>query len=244
MRYTLNLLGLFFGLLVSAQVLASSITIVSDEWEGYTNKQGGGYYFELMKAIFEAQGVNVNVKLVPYKRSVDMVTTQKADVMLGAYKGETIEGTFSPHPLEIDKVDVAISPQMNDQWQGVESLEGKRVGALKGYAFDDYIDVKMRYKELSNLKSLLKMLNHGRLDAVIDYEADIKVSEQDIKESPNYIIKKAIIVNPSFAVFSNTNNGKAMLAIFNEGIQSLHKSGRLKEIMMSNLGVLSTYPIE
>ena len=225
-------------------VAAASLFIASDEWESYVHKDGTGYYLELMKEIFEAEGVEVSFKIFPYKRTVEMVSTNKADVMLGAYQKEAVTGTFAKYPLEIDKVDAAVNPEIAKNWSGIQSLAGKRVGAVKGYAFDDYMDVKMRYKELTQLKSMLKMLNHGRLDAVIDYEADIRVAEKEVNEAPQYTIINSVIENPSYAVFANTENGKKMLAIFERGMERLMANGRLKEIMQNNVGSLASYPGE
>lgn len=230
------------SLLACQIVVGSTLLIATDDWEGYAHRDGSGYYLELFKEIFEPEGVTVSIKFFPYKRTVEMVSTNKADVMLGAYEKEVVTGSFAKFPLEIDKVDAAVRPEIANNWNGIQSLEGKRVGAVKGYAFDDYMEVNMRYKELSQLTSMLKMLNHGRLDAVVDYEADIHVAEKELGEKPQYVIVNSIIANPSYAVFANTANGKEMLKIFEAGMQKLMANGRLKVLMEKNVGSLASYP--
>ena len=156
---------------------------------------------------------------------------------------ENLPGSYADQPLEMDVVDAAISPALAATWSGLESLAGKKVGAVLGNDFNEFVPVSIQYKELSKLKSLVKMLNHQRIDAILDYEADIQRELQLSGEAANFEIKFGVIQNPSFAVFSNSSHGKAMLAIFNEAFIKLHESGKLKELLMNNTGSLSGYPV-
>ncbi|MCR8922793.1 transporter substrate-binding domain-containing protein [Dasania sp. GY-MA-18] len=218
------------------------ITVATDEWQHYTHKDGSGYYLDLLNSIYQAHNITVNVKFVPFQRSIAMVSNGKADMMLGAYKDDKISGHYSARALSAHRVDAALSPDLASNWQGVSSLAGKKVGALKGYALDQYIDVAMEYKEVSKLSSLLKMLDAGRLDAVISDEDEIKKAEMTNKKSGNYVIKTSIINNTTYAVFADNIKGKAMLTLFNEGMEKLHQNGQLKAMMIKTLGNSNNYP--
>ena len=220
---------------------AGSVLVATDAWEGYSNKDGSGYYLELINTIFNDAGVAVTIKIVPYPRSMEMVSNQKADVMLGAYPGADIKGVYSKRPLNVEKIDAAISPALEANWQGPNSLAGKKVGAVKGLNFDTYLDVEMEYKEVSKLTSLMKMLDKGRMDAVLAAEADILEADKSAG-GVSYVLKHAVINNKAYAVFSNSPNGKAMLSVFNQGIEKLHANGKLREIMQSNLNTTVFYP--
>ena len=220
---------------------AASVTVATDAWEGYSDKSGGGYYLDLIRTVFEDAGVKVNIKIVPYPRSMEMVSNNKADVMLGAYPGAAIKGTYSAMPLNVEKIDAAITPTLNAVWQGPESLEGKKVGAVKGLNFDQYLSVKMDYKEVSNLPSLMKMLDKGRMDAVLAAEADLLEADKSVGGA-NHVIKHAVIKNKAYAVFANSENGQAMLAIFNKGMEKIHGDGTLKALMQKNLNTTAFYP--
>lgn len=230
----------------TAMAAPANLFIALEQWENYSNPDGSGYYLELMREIYQPKGITVNYKLVPYKRSIEMLASHKVDAIMGAYKGMNIPGMFSEQSLDLDKVDAFISPQLNQTWQGTESLTGQRVGSLKGYEFDRYVEMKLQYQEQPTLVALLKMLDLGRLDAIVGYEADIAVAQKilsnDAGYAPNYVIKRNVLINSSYAVFADTERGRAMLKIFNEGILDLHESGRLKTLMLKNVGSLSNYP--
>jgi ABC-type amino acid transport substrate-binding protein len=240
---SLNLLLLSAALTLSAASFsATQITIATDVWEGFSNEDGTGYYTDVFKAIYEPKGIAVVVKYLPYKRARDMLESGNVDVMLGPYKGEQVDGNYSAHPLEMDVVDAAVTPAMAASWQGIESLEGKKVGAISGNEFDQYASVKMQYREVSNLKSLLKMLNHGRIDAVLDYEADIVSMQQKLGDEVSYVIEKGVMKNSGYAVFIKSDHGEKMLNIYNQAYLELHKNGVLKSLLIENTGTLEGYP--
>ncbi|MCR8921640.1 hypothetical protein NO559_02580 [Dasania sp. GY-MA-18] len=83
---------------IAAYAAPTKIFIALDQWDSYSSKEGAGYCLELMKEVPEPAGVAVSFKIVPYRRSVEMVSTNKADVMLGAYSCEKIEGAFVSFP--------------------------------------------------------------------------------------------------------------------------------------------------
>ena len=240
----LRLLGFVTLLVVSGvSMAAQTLVVATDIWEGYSNEDGTGYYTDLLKAIYEPQGINVVVKYVPYMRSIEMLDNHKADVMLGAYQGEDITGSYGKYPIEIDVVDAAVSKDLAANWQGIESLSGKKVGAVRGNEFSEYTDVEMKYREVSNLRSLLKMLNHQRIDAVLDYEPDIISAEKTTGEKSKFEVKTGVLKNPSFFVFAKSSKGKNMKEVFDQGFLELYQAGKVKEIYIANTGGDDGMPI-
>src|SRR5690554_5285993 len=51
-----------------------AISVVAPEWEGFTNKDGSGLYWELLRAIYEPVGITVKTANVPWNRAMKMVT--------------------------------------------------------------------------------------------------------------------------------------------------------------------------
>ena len=217
---------------------AETLIVATDVWEDYSNEDGTGYYLDLLKAIYEPKGINIDVKYVPYKRSVEMVDNKKADMMLGAYEGEEIVGVYGKYPIELDVVDAAVSPEL-----AKESLSGKKVGAVRGNEFNSYTNVSMKYREVSNLRSLLKMLNHQRIDAVLDYEVDIRSAGKAIGEASRFEIKTGVLSNPSYFVFANSARGEKMRKIFDEEFIKLYRDGKVQNIYLANTGNSAGLPI-
>jgi polar amino acid transport system substrate-binding protein len=219
---------------------SQNIVVATDEWEGYTNKDGTGYYFELIKHVFSED--KLDYKIVPYARSLNMLTDRKSDVVLGVYEGELPDEIYSKHIIEQDQVDGAISLAIAKNWKGISSLEGKKVVAKIDYAFDTITDVKMHYSEKRDLTNMLKMLQNGRVDAVLDYKADITTAQENLKFTPKYVVKNAILSSPVYFVFANTVKGKALKLRFDTKVQELIESGALKQMMLKNTGSSVSFP--
>ncbi|HOV15660.1 MAG TPA: hypothetical protein PK771_15335, partial [Spirochaetota bacterium] len=75
-----------FFLLFSQE--GKQILIVTDEWEGTTNKDGTGLYFDIIREVFKEDGYTFNIKFYPYARSVYLLERKEADLVIGPYKDE------------------------------------------------------------------------------------------------------------------------------------------------------------
>ncbi len=208
---------------------AQDINVYTDEWEGYTSRDGSGYYLDIINTIYPAPDYTVKINFVPFARSLEMVNTGKADIVLGVYKGDIDEKLISSKQyVEIDEVDLLAHKSFAKTWQGLTSLTNKRVVAKIGFDFNNVIEQPMKYSETTSLVGMMKMLKAKRTDAVIDYRADIKKSWEKADMNDDYVIINAIVTNETFFGFS-AQSGK-LRSRFESELQVLIKSGKLREI--------------
>ncbi|MFW6241724.1 MAG: hypothetical protein ACOC98_14105, partial [Thermodesulfobacteriota bacterium] len=76
---------LFAGLLAFSTAWAAApeaIHIITPEWEGQTNKDGTGLFFEIVRGACEPAGIQVVYRFAPWKRCQETVKKGKADAML------------------------------------------------------------------------------------------------------------------------------------------------------------------
>jgi len=71
--------------LASAEPLPQTIKVYSEAWIDSTNKDGTGYYWDILREVFEQSGSTLSINTTTYKRSVGMVQTGEADLMVGAF---------------------------------------------------------------------------------------------------------------------------------------------------------------
>mgnify|MGYP003384344283 CR=1 FL=1 len=225
------------GLLFASNVLAAPLKVVTDEWEGYTSKEGKGYYMDLLRAIYNDPADSLNVSVLPYARSLAMVKNGTADMVLGVYFGEIPDKHMAAYVVEQDLVDVVVSTATAKAWKGMASLEGKSVLAKIGYAFDAITDVKMKYTEKTSLANMLKMMSAGRADAVLDYRADLEpLMEGAGLAKDKYTIIESVLSSPIYFGFADSPKGNAAKARFEKRFKELYESGDIKKMMQSNLG--------
>ncbi|OUS04729.1 hypothetical protein A9Q81_05510 [Gammaproteobacteria bacterium 42_54_T18] len=233
----MRIIIVILGLLLANNVMAGQLKIVTDVWEGYTSKEGKGYYIDLLKAIYNEPTDSVEFSVLPYARSLEMVKTGKADVVLGVYFGEIPDKHMAAYVVEQDLVDAVVSADVAKSWKGMQTLKGKKVMAKIGYAFDAITDVKMKYTEKVSLANMMKMMAAGRADAVLDYKADLEpLMEGAGLASDKFAIVESVLSSPIYFGFADTPKGIAAKARFEKRFKELYESGEIKKLMESNLG--------
>ena len=103
----------------------STIDVVTPVWEGITNKDGTGLYFELLRMVYEPVGMEVNVDFVPWARAVKRVNLKKNDAMLGSYN--TVDAFSSRYPLDTEYTAVVYKTASVKKWNGINTIENKAV---------------------------------------------------------------------------------------------------------------------
>lgn len=195
------------------------VRVVTAQWLGYADAQGEGYYFEILKRAFPEPQWQLNIMVVPFARSIQMLQHERADIVLGVYRGDLRRGSYSQYPVEMDKVDIAITPAMARDWQGLSSLTHRKVQAYLAYGFDRIIPHTMYYEESSSLEDMLARLNEGRIDAVLDYRPGLEAATRKIGEPVNYVIVDNVLNENVYFGFADTRFGSSLKLHFD----SVHK---------------------
>lgn len=233
----MRILIVMLGLLMMNSLKAEQIVVVTDEWEGYTSKDGEGYYIDILRQIYNQPEDDLKVVIVPYARSIGMVMSGKADIVLGIYRGEMADKHLALYVVEQDLVDIVVSKETAQVWDGMKTLEGQVVLAKIGYAFDDITDVKMKYAEKSSLEGMVKMLSVGRAVGVLDYQADLlPLVKKEGLDKRGYTIIQSVLSSPIYFGFADNSKAEVLKTRFENGFKDLYSSGEIKRLMDKNLG--------
>lgn len=65
------------------------IRLASETWNDYTNADGSGLAWDVLREVFEPAGVKVKIRSVPYTRSVGLARRGEVDAWVGSYHDET-----------------------------------------------------------------------------------------------------------------------------------------------------------
>lgn len=237
------LIGVAFGVFALVAHAVETIRVVSPEYPGYIDKAGKGYYVELLSKVYSTPQYKLVIEIVPFKRAQIMVAEGQADVIPGTNDEPGLRTQLSTQVTDIDVVDAAVLKSKFPNWQGERSLENMRTSALIGYAFDKYTSVKMKYDEKSNLAGMLQMLPIGRLDAVLDYETELRPLVDALPNKADFEIKVGVFKRPLRFGFSPSPRGKELSALFDAEVAKLKASGELKRMMQRYPDIrTSAYP--
>ncbi len=230
--WVLALLCFFAGTGVGSE--PKNINIATESWDLYTNADGTGLFLDITNAIFAPRGIGVEVEFVPYKRALLLLQQQKTDAMYGTYSTEK-EGKaylFTPR-LPIDKeVTVAMyDPDRNGDWRGQQSLAKAQLAWVRGYDYHESLEVPIaQFDEVVDSEQGLKMLQAGRFDYFLDHSGALQDTISRIEfDTSGYRIESVIEENVYMA-FANTDRGRQLAAIYDQGLEQLIESGELRDI--------------
>ena len=228
----LALLVLLSGMGVGAFAAEApkEIVLASEEWTDATNKDGTGLYWDIFRAVYEPAGVKVNFIIRSYEGSINLVKTAKADAVVVSYENEIPGMLYSKDAFDADSI-VALFKKGAVAWKGKESLQGKTVANVKGYSIAKYLGVPVQEKEFDTRENILQILDKGRVDFYLENEDDLdEALEAGIVDKNNFQ-KEPVMELGLYLAFPDTDKGKALKAIFDEGFAKLEASGELKKLL-------------
>ncbi len=226
----------------------TEITIVSAHWPNYTNQDGTGAYWEIVKSIYEPLGIKVNTHTLPWKRAEWQVVNGQADALLGTYqlgKREAKGMLFPKWHISVEDPIVAVFKKgafkkFKDgeftQWQplGLQNLKGRTVAWIRGYEFDKNLlqGINIVKHVITYPEQALKMVDLERIDAFLDYETTIRetASSANINLERDFDIEIAKTGNKLFVGFAASHKAKALTEIYDQRMDELVKSGVIKNI--------------
>lgn len=223
-------------LFVSSLVAADNIIKAESEaWDDATNADGTGLYWDILREIYEPEGYSLQLHTSSYMRSVGLVVAGQTDIMVGAYAKE-IEAVVYPHlHFAVDHVVALAKVSRNDlpspqQWLGEQSLAGRNVGYIRGYAFAKFINADFNKSEFYDRKLILQSLMNDRLDYVLDEVTDItKELEKNGYDTASFQMF-SIKTLPLYFVFHDSPRGQALSLLFDKRMAELMSSGVIKQL--------------
>ncbi|ROM76629.1 ABC transporter substrate-binding protein [Pseudomonas brassicacearum] len=221
-------LGGFLGARVAdAAPLPDKIRAASEEWTDYTQADGRGMAWDILREVFEPAGVELEIRSVPYTRSIGLVQRGEVEVQVGAYRDES-EGVLYPKwHYDVDHLyalGLASKPTPT-----LATIGNYRLVWMRGYEYNNYLPNIRRFNEIHRAVGILPMLIHERADFYIDASTEIEevLSKAD---DPQQFKLSPLINLPLYLGFANTENGRALRALFDQRMEVLVKTGQLKAI--------------
>lgn len=206
------------------------IVLASEEWEGATNKDGTGLYWDIFRAVYEPENIKVQTEIRSYSGSVELVKQQKADALVGAYKDEVAGALFPQAYFGTDVVQAVFKKGKVPEFKGQETLSGKNVAWIKGYAYNEYLDVPVVKNEFDQREDALRVLDRDRVDFFLDARDEIHdVVEKGLLDPGKYEIVTVLKLK-LYLAFANNGKGQKLKEIFDTRFPQLVASGEIKKL--------------
>ena len=227
-RWLLTVLCAFAFMAQAEQMpVPGRIVLASEQWNDYTNKDGSGLAWDLLRQIFEPAGITVQTRSVPYTRSVGLAQRGEVDGWVGSYRDEA-SGVLYPHwnfdSDHIYALGLATAPTPT-----LATLGNYRLAWVRGYKYEEYLPSVRRFNPIERRNGILPMLEHGRADFYIDALTEAKyVLSQS--QDPALFKLTHIAELPLYIGFADTERGRALMGVYDQRLTLLVKTGELKPI--------------
>ncbi|MCJ1884601.1 transporter substrate-binding domain-containing protein [Pseudomonas sp. LA21] len=228
MRRLLCLLCMLWWLPALADAPPTEIRVASEAWANYTQADGRGLAWDLLRALYEPEGVRLVPRSEPYVRSVGLVQRGEADAWVGAYRDEISNVIYPRWPFDVDPIG-ALGLKASPVPKPVD-LDRYRLAWMRGYSFDRYLEHVSQRNELQRRSSALPMLDSRRIDYFIDARPELEemLQGKGVDASAYRITEVASI--PLYLGFANNERGRALARLFDARMQVLYRTGELERL--------------
>jgi hypothetical protein len=209
-----------------------SISVVAPLWEGFTNADGTGLYWEVLRAVFEPEEIKIKHANVPWNRAVKMVSKYS---VYNAIVGEILDSEekliFPKYAIDVERMSVLSLAKRRLEWHGVSSLSNKKIGWMKEYEIIEPKDRDFELVEYRTVEQGLEMLEAGKIDYMIDEWDEISeavaAKKQDMTQ---YLMNEMPKGTDIYVAFADTDLSKELIAIYNERFPVLYHDKTLQAI--------------
>ncbi|MEF2232110.1 MAG: transporter substrate-binding domain-containing protein [Pseudodesulfovibrio sp.] len=224
------LLLLFLAWTAAASDITEVVTS-SPAWETFTNKDGSGLYHEVLREVFALHDLPVRHEYAISNRSEELVRLNNADMM-------TCDDRTSPplvlarYPLYVNDFHAFFSKARIGPWKGVQTLWGKDVLIQPGYYTQENFSVPVNLREVLTGTQAVSMILLGRADFYVD---DLTLIKASLKENTNAYQEEDFAIEKVgsrayYPIFNTTERGKLLRRMYEEGMLTLYKAGKLQPI--------------
>ena len=205
----------------------TEIHLASEEWNDYTEADGRGMAWDILREVFQAEGVKLEIHSVPYMRSVGLVQRAEVDAQVGSYKGEAPGVIYPRWHYDTDHIyalGLAANPEPT-----LATLGRYRLVWVRGYKYQEYLPNVQRFNEIRRRIGILPMLSYSRADYYIDALTEVDYVLSQAKD-PSLFKRSHLAELPLYLGFANSERGRALSEMFDRRMEELVKNGRLRAI--------------
>lgn len=210
---------------------AEEITTISPSWEGFTSPHGQGLYHDILRAIFTPRGDTLSHLEVPAKRGRLMLSQSRADIYMCIPEGEK-DFLLADQPMYEGEFHALFLRQKFPNWDDVTSMANTRVIWRLGYYTPENFPVAIVHSETTTGIEALQKVLRGQADFYVD---DRKLILESMRSYPAPFDGKACRIESVgfrqyFPGFASTERGRELRRIYDEGMRTLSREGKLKPL--------------
>jgi len=212
---------------MAGEGVPKQVHLVSEAWLDYTNADGSGMAWDVLRKVFEPAGVKVVTQPAPYSRAVGLVKRGEADAWVGSYKDENDDNLYPRWHFDMDHI-YALG-LANKPVPTLSTVGQYRLAWVRGYDYGSYLPNVKNFREIQRREGILPMLEHDRVDFYIDAQTEVDYVLGQASQ-PERFRRTHVVELPLYLAFARNDQAKALRDLFDRRMAELVRSGELRPI--------------
>ena len=219
-----------FILLFSSSVFAETVNFCSHERAELSEKNGTGYYWDILRAVYKIEGAEITHDSAPFLRCLIFVDKKRSDGSVAAFKTpeRTKEFFYPQSRLHYSSYGIATLKQTS--FNQIEGLKG-HVGLTRGYDFSAWLSSDLNIHLVKDTIQGIKMLKRKRFNYHADDIQDIKLAIRKMGERLDDYVMTTFYTKDLYVVFTKDASGQKLAAMFDSGIRKIAENGTLETLV-------------
>jgi polar amino acid transport system substrate-binding protein len=238
--------ALFFSVLCPAAEPAT-IRLVTMDYPPYIVKQDGkvqGPVVSVVKEAFHRLGYHVSIELLPWSRSLDMVSQGTADGLFTIKKTPEREATllYVAEPVLTQEYVLFVHKDSAFRFDGnLASLANVKLGVTANNSYGPRFDEALRQGQFRHLQTaydhehLFRMLVAGRIEVAIGSKVVGQAFIHAIHADDQVVVADpAVMTAYSYLVFTRQRDFTELARVFEQTLVAMRRDGTLAKLLGEN----------
>ncbi|RUO39414.1 hypothetical protein CWE22_08920 [Pseudidiomarina aestuarii] len=203
-----------------------SVSATSGYWRTYTDLDGTGKYWDIIRRVFEPITADLNINTNTYLRAIFGLSDQRFDMLVGTYAHHQPRNAIvSRLHFDYDRPLYVFTLTEADMEQVRSGTLEKPICHVAGYQYGEFLPEGLNYYFANSSLDCFAMLDEKRAGAVINYR-------ENLPDWNNTPYERLLIHNslPIHVAFQDTPRGRALRDYFDRRFRELVSSGEIAEI--------------
>ena len=222
---------------------SQSVRIATFAWPQRTELNGTGAYFEILRRIFTAHNLTLNIQYRSIHDSLGALYREETDMMLVEWHPDILAADpkvkhkliLAPRfPLDTEQVVAVSKANQALSWQEILDTPSHHIAWIADYNYHYFFDLPEHPTTM--VKSTahgLTLVERGRIDSYLDDFSDVEIAFAEEQFSPANFYLEIVQERNLYPLFNHLSEERGLLKIYDQGMQKLLREGELKEIFES-----------
>ena len=208
------------------------VNVVAPEWPEFTNKDGTGLYWDILRAVYEPAGIRVKPATVPWNRALKMVTEYRVyNAIIGETRNSSEPLLYPRYAIDVEYLSVVYPLKARITWKGLDTLKDKTVGWMKGYDVLPAAQRNFKLREFRSSAEGLQWLQQGKIDMMVDEWDAIQLALEEAGVGMDYFeVQDVPYGRDVYVAFAEGPVSEYLISEYNRRIPELIASGELQAL--------------